>query len=145
INSHNDLWRYSPATKEWTWMTGTHAYNDAGNFGTIGVPSPANRPPSIGFGASTWVDLNGNLWMFGGTWYNSSLGSQSNLWKYDISTNLWTWMKGPGVGYQTGVYGVQGVPGINNYPGGRSEDPTAWVDNAGDFWLFGGYVGGNYN
>src|SRR5690242_16901790 len=24
----NDLWRYDPATNEWTWMTGTNAFSD---------------------------------------------------------------------------------------------------------------------
>jgi len=146
IRIHNDLWKYDPAINQWTWMSGTHAYNDSiGSFGTQGVASPSNRPPSIGFGAASWVDLQGNLWMFGGVDTNSASVSQSNMWKYDVSTNEWTWVKGPGIIYQADIYGTQGVPNINNNPGGRSEVPTAWTDNNGDLWMFGGYVGGDYS
>src|SRR2546426_9227943 len=36
IRIHNDLWKYDPVTNDWTWMTGTHAYNDHGNYGVQG-------------------------------------------------------------------------------------------------------------
>src|ERR1051325_3211231 len=27
FNTHNDLWKYDPATNEWTWMKGNHSIN----------------------------------------------------------------------------------------------------------------------
>src|SRR4026207_2034770 len=96
---------------EWTWMHGDSTGGSPGNFGVQGIADPLNEPPSTDESVS-WVDLQGNLWLFGG---ESNLG---DLWMYDVTTNEWTWMKGPGASYQSGVYGTQGVPSASNYPGG---------------------------
>ena len=141
IQVHNDLWRYDPLTNEWTWMTGTNTVNDHGNFGIQGVASPMNHPPGLGYGAASWVDLSGDLWMFGG-WCDSSY---CDLWKYNIASNQWTWMKGPGTGNNAGSYGVRGVPALTNIPRARSECASAWTDNNGDLWLFGGEFGPLFN
>jgi len=141
IQIHNDLWKYDPLTNEWTWMSGTNTLGDQGNFGVQGIPSPANRPPGLGYGAASWVDLNGDLWMFAG-WNDSSY---CDLWRYNIAANEWTWMKGPGIGNQNGIYGQKGVPDPGNNPGARSECATAWTDNAGDLWVFGGEFGPLFN
>jgi hypothetical protein len=138
------LWRYNPATNQWTWMKGGNIINYVGNYGVQGVPAPTNAPSNRAWGASTWTDLNGNLWMFGG--YGSP-GVFSDLWRYNPTTNEWTWMKGPNITGQLGTYGTQGVPNALNNPGSRYEASCAWTDNNGDLWMFGGYVlGGNaYN
>jgi len=36
-----------------------------------------------------------------------------------------------------GIYGVKGIAGAGNIPGGRA-DSMGWTDTAGNFWLFGG-------
>jgi len=138
--AHNDLWKYNPVTKEWTWMSGTHTLNDAGVFGTQGVTSATNRPPGRSWGPASWVDSTDNLWMFGGQLIS---GLYNDLWKYDISTNMWTWMKGANFTGSAGLYGIQGVPNIANNPKSRGENAAAWTDNAGDLWLYGG--SGNCN
>ncbi len=135
LAARNDLWKYDPTANEWTWMTGTNATNDPGVYGTQGVPSPGNRPPSRGWAAASWTDISGNFWFLGGL--NSS--SFNDLWEYNIATNEWTWMKGSNIPLQPGIYGTQGVPNTNNTPGARAECATTWTDNAGDLWLFGGY------
>ena len=40
----NDLWRYDPATNQWTWMSGSNTINQVGVYGTKGVPDAANVP-----------------------------------------------------------------------------------------------------
>jgi PKD repeat protein len=141
VSQRSDLWRYSPVANEWTWMRGPGVLNSPGSYGTQGIPSPTNEPPGKSWGMASWVDLNNNLWMFGGM----SGGSFSDLWKYDVSANEWTWMKGPSTMNQAGVYGTQGVPSPANNPGGRWECAAAWTDLSGDLWLFGGYNGSTYN
>jgi hypothetical protein len=135
---YGDLWKYNPLTNEWTWMNGSAIPFDPGNYGTQGVPSPLNHPPHRTFGANSWVDDDGNLWLFGGA---KSAEAYSDLWKYDISTNEWTWMKGPSSTLQLGIYGTKGIPDPANNPGSRSETAVSLTDNAGDLWLFGGYSG----
>ena len=134
--SYAALWKYDPLTNQWTWIKGPTTTGFAGNFGVQGVPAPTNLPPSYSYGVAAWVDLQGNFWLFGG------LGGGSALWRYEIATNNWTWMKGPSTTGNPGIYGTQTVPDINNNPGGRWECVTTWTDNAGDLWMFGGYSSG---
>ena len=47
----------------WTWVTGSK--NTNGNYGTMGVPSPSNEPPSRSNGGM-WVQSNNTVYIFGG-------------------------------------------------------------------------------
>jgi hypothetical protein len=133
----NDLWKYDPVVNEWTWITGTNARNDPGNYGIQGIPAATNHPPSIGYGGPTWTDQSNNLWMFAG--YNG--GPYSDLWEYEISTNTWTWMKGPGTQNTFGIYGTMTVADTANFPTSRWECLAAWTDINNDLWFFGGITG----
>lgn len=76
---HNDLWRYSISTGEWTWMSGEQTgVNPAGNFGTQGIPSASNYPPALGFGSNCWTDTAGNFWLYGG-FDQSNFSNSDNL------------------------------------------------------------------
>ena len=143
---NNDLWRYNPDTGEWTWISGESIGSHHANYGVKGVADPANQPGGRELAAS-WVDADGNLWLFGGD--GSALGAAgfpsagrlNDLWKYTPTTNEWTWMGGSQLGSNdtvvAGVYGSQGVPSVANLPGQRNE-AMSWADNDGNFWLFGG-------
>ena len=137
LGGMNDLWKYSNG--EWTWMAGSNLGNQYGIYGTRGTPSPGNAPGGREQ-AATWVDLEGNLWLFGGSGLDSNgeiFADQLNdLWKY--SDGEWTWMGGSNIVGQPGAYGVQGVPSPGNYPGAR-QNAVSWTDAFGNLWLFGGY------
>ena len=126
------------ALNEWTWVGGSHSIPQLGNYGTLGVAAARNLPGSRQ-SSSTWVDVNGNLWLFGGLGYYSIAGPQflNDLWEYTPSTGFWTWQGGPLFGNQSGAYGTQGVPSASSIPGGRS-GAAQWTDANGNFWLFGG-------
>jgi N-acetylneuraminic acid mutarotase len=108
----NDLWKYDPSTNLWTWVSGDNIISQVSVFGTKGVPSPTNKPGAR-YGAVSWTDAAGNLWLMGGSYGNNRL---NDLWKYDPSTNLWTWVSGDNTHNQPGVYGTKGVPSPNNQP-----------------------------
>jgi len=130
----NDFWKYSSG--QWAWMGGTTLTYQSGVYGTQGSPSPSNLPGARS-GSVTWTDTSGNLWMFGGSGYDSA-GSDDmlgDLWKY--AAGQWTWVGGASVVDQKGVYGTQGVPSSANVPGART-NASAWTDPAGSFWIFGG-------
>lgn len=131
---YNDLWKYDPATNQWTWMKGTGIPNSIGNFGIQGVASMNNQPPALSWGVKSWVDLNGNLWMFGGSDYNVAPTFYNDLWKYDISTNLWTWMKGTGIANQPANYGTKGIPNMANNPAKSVESAMSWTSNSGELF-----------
>src|SRR6185503_19271038 len=120
-DNYADLWKYNPLTNQWTWIKGPNAINFAGNYGIQGVPSALNNPPSKSYGVTSWADNQGNLWMYGGLRYSPNSGMTSDLWKYEISTNEWTWMKGFDTINQPAIYGIQGVSDPANNPQARYE------------------------
>src|SRR3972149_5392804 len=79
----------------WTWMKGSDTTDASGIFGIQTIADTNNTPPAL-YGPSAWTDHDGNFWIFGG-WQNDSLNGKCNndLWKYEPSINMWTWMKGP--------------------------------------------------
>ena len=102
----SDLWRYDRNTREWTWMHGPNLEMQLGIYGTQGVTNPLAQPGAR-HTATTWTDRAGDLWMFGG---RGPLGRFNDLWRYDMGTGSWTWMKGANTTGQAGFYGVY-VPG----------------------------------
>ena len=148
----NDLWKFSPSTLEWTWMGGnsTLPCNDVcgwdGVYGTLNVPSATNKPGGRSR-ANSWTDSGGNLWLFGGSGFNASgpASALADLWKYNVSTNEWTWMGGRSLyaycclGSWPGIYGTLGTPAIGDVPGIRSMS-ASWTDSGGNLWLFGGHA-----
>src|SRR5258705_9536523 len=65
-NTYAALWKYDPVTNQWTWIKGPNTTGFIGNYGVQSVPSPSNLPPALSWGVITWVDNQGNLWLFGG-------------------------------------------------------------------------------
>ena len=121
---------------EWTWVTGSQSVNQIGTYGTQGTASAANTPGGRQYPA-TWTDSSGTLWLFGGYGYDSqgNLLPFNDMWKF--SGGQWTWVGGPTLAGNNGVYGTIGVASPANLPGARFE-PAAWTDSAGNFWMFGG-------
>ncbi len=135
----NDLWEYSPSTKEWTWMGGSSIEDQAGSHGTLGVAASTNIPGARS-SAVSWTDPSGNFWLFGGDLYvpNSSSNLFNDLWKYSPSTREWTWMGGSMNSNAVGVYGTEGTAATGNVPGAR-DYAVSWTDGSGNLWLFGGF------
>jgi hypothetical protein len=132
----NDLWRWDGTN--WTWVAGDNTNSEIGIYGTKGKPAAANKPGGR-FHAASWVDLSGNVWLFGGLGADSSgvVGSPLNdLWRWDGKN--WTWVAGDNISSQDGVYGTKGLAAATNTPGARY-DAASCVDSSGNLWLFGGY------
>ena len=135
----NDLWKYDITTNQWTWVSGTNAINQTGNYGSLGVSNAANVPGAR-YGAVSWIE-NDHLYLFGGQ--TASSIRVNDLWKYDIATGEWTWISGSNIIDQNGIYGTQGITAPTNVPGARQAG-ISWIDNSNDFWMLGGY-GFDYN
>lgn len=126
-------------TGQWTWVSGDNFIQSAGHYGTLGIPDTANYPPAV-YEPCDWQDQEGNFWVFGGYSYHFN-SNMADLWKYDPTTNEWTWMKGIGVvpnGADSGFYGIMGVPSPLNRPCGKGWGTPTWSDNNGNLWLYGG-------
>jgi hypothetical protein len=134
----NDLWEYSPATNEWTWMSGSKTINATGIYGTLGIATAGNSPGAR-YGAVSWTDNDGNLWLFGGYGLdsNGSAGYLNDLWEFGATNNEWAWVSGSSTVNATGIYGALGIAASSNVPGARMYS-VGWTDSLGDIWLFSG-------
>jgi N-acetylneuraminic acid mutarotase len=145
----NDLWKFNPATKEWAWMGGSsimtktnNVWGQRGVYGTLGTPGTGNIPGGR-YGAASWTDNSGNLWLFGG--YGLAIdapsytdGPLNDLWEYSTSTNEWTWMGGHSQVHSSScTFGTLKTPATGNYPC-ITENATSWNGSSGNLWLFGG-------
>ena len=88
----NDLWQFNStlgAYGEWAWMGGSStlqakAAGQPGSFGLLGQFSSSNEPGGRDNG-TVWLDLDGNVWLFGGGGYLANLGEAgrlNDLWEY---------------------------------------------------------------
>jgi hypothetical protein len=127
--SYNDLWKYDITANTWTWVRGSSSSNQYGVYGTYGTPSSTTMPGSRS-DATGFVDNSNNLWLFGGNGYASSAsGLLNDLWKYNISTDEWTWVNGASGTYATTWYSSGLI--------GAREKMRAWKDGSGNFWIYG--------
>jgi hypothetical protein len=118
-----------------------------GTYGTIGLPSTSNIPGAR-YGGASWVDVNGDLWLFGGYGYDGTtsgiafhnfllVAMMNDLWRYRIISGDWTYMRGSTITAALSTYGLIGVPDPANVPGSRSQ-AGACADSVGNLWLFHG-------
>ena len=143
FNTQADLWKYDPLANEWTWLNGPGGTGGNPVYGTLGVAAATNQPGERGYGMLSWVDNTGNFWMYGG-YSNFSATFLADFWKYDPSTNMWTWMGGDVMGNSNGHHGTMGVPSAINTPPSSTENACTWVDGD-NLWFYGGMTqGGSY-
>jgi hypothetical protein len=57
--------RSQGGVNDWTWMGGSSTSNQAGVYGTLGMPAAGNFPGDR-YSASSWTDSSDNFWLFGG-------------------------------------------------------------------------------
>jgi hypothetical protein len=129
----NDLWKYDVGSGEWTWIAGESTLSPRPVFGTKGQPDPGNKPGAR-YAAAGWIDDDDNVWIFGGVGYTTSGGQAglSDVWKYSIKDDVWTWVAGS---TSTGTAPV--YTGLDPDPGARSNG-NGWLDDNGNIWYFGG-------
>jgi N-acetylneuraminic acid mutarotase len=142
----NDLWEFNPANSEWAWMGGSTQVGpldgQSGIYGTLGTAAAGNTPGGL-FDPSSWIDANGNFWLFAGQGNdgNGNFHELNGLWEFNAATAEWSWMGGSKTvgsgGDVPGVYGALGTAAAGNIPGNRSE-ASNWVESNGSLWLFGG-------
>ena len=137
----NDLWECPSLINQWFWISGNNTADSSGNYGFEGDFSSINNFPGSRSQSVSWVDFNGNFWLFGGfgdvNSGDSTEGNLNDLWYYSPSQNQWTWVSGNNSVDVQGIYGIQGISSSNNIPGSRYGS-ISWVDSLNNLWLFGG-------
>jgi N-acetylneuraminic acid mutarotase len=122
----------------WTWISGSNDINQLGVYGVKGVENPSNKPGGR-YAYASWIDNDGNFWIFGGMGYNNdtTIGYLNDLWRYNITSQNWAWMAGSPLINQVGNQGTRGIFDINNQPAGRTHC-SYFICNDGHLWIFGG-------
>jgi hypothetical protein len=82
----NDLWKYNPQLKEWTWEGGSNSINHHGIYGVKGEASTSSIPGARRM-AISWAKGN-SLWLFGGSGFatTDSIGELNDLWSFDLNS-----------------------------------------------------------
>ncbi|WAR19633.1 hypothetical protein MAR_001471 [Mya arenaria] len=161
IGNTGDLWEYNQTSDTWAYRLGPRiACTTPGKYGEQGTADAENMP-GCRRRAAAWVDIHGNLWMFGGDGVDDSQESVSvfkhskllsDVWHFDTVTFLWTWKGGSQQGEQKGVFGDIGQHSSDAHPGSRCE-PVVWDSSVYNdeerrerkyFYIFGG-VGHDLN
>ena len=62
----NDLWRYQINESKWTWMAGSNALSQRGNYGIKGVANSTNVPGARRSSGAAYDSSSQELWLFGG-------------------------------------------------------------------------------
>ncbi len=75
----NDLWKFNPGARQWTWVNGGNQINQVGSYGSQpGTPGM----PGARSSANAWFSTSGSgsLWLFGGWEGNGNY--LNDLWQY---------------------------------------------------------------
>lgn len=136
---YNDLWRFNPATSEWTWMNGSNTPNAKGIFGTQLVENSANTPGARYYSAYTQT-TSGTLWLYAGNGYDALhiRGELNDLWRFNPTNGYWTWVSGSNAANKISVNDLERITRPDNLPGGNSYS-TMW--SSGNFlWIYTGIL-----
>jgi N-acetylneuraminic acid mutarotase len=81
LQVYNDLWEFRASTNHWVWISGNSSPDSPGTYGTLGAAGLTNTPGAR-IKPASWKDADDNLWMFGGSGYDSTgaLGFLNDIW-----------------------------------------------------------------
>lgn len=139
-NLLSDLWPFNASSLEWAYMGGSSAINRPGRYGTPGLGNASNTPRAR-FGPCSWMDAEGNRWLFGALGYGNGtdyFGYWNDLWVCNVQSSVWIFMSGNATSRNPGAYGTFGVLPPSNHPGGRYYC-MRFVDVLWNLQLFGGF------
>jgi hypothetical protein len=141
----NALWRLRSSDSSWGWIAGYSTsvaeYSSfPSSYGIKGVPALGNTPSArIHSTTSVYKDA---LLLFGGCKLTSgSMSSASSfandLWKFNTSEGLWSWVSGSSTKNAIGIY--NGSVSNPYVPGSRCQMNGFLRIQSASFFVFGGY------
>ena len=133
------IWKFNLATQ--MWVCAKDPSSARGSFGTQQFSDPNNTPPSLQ-DMSNSVVINNEVYFIGGHELGGNsldmetYGLHNSLWKYNMSTNEWTWMRGNITTNRPAFFGKKGLETSTNIPEGK-RNMVLWNEN-GIIKTFGG-------
>jgi hypothetical protein len=145
---------FNISSRIWTWVSGSNTLNTVGTYGTKGVPSANNYPGSRTGHSMVFHSSLNCLFVFGGEGYAAATSGMfpvinlesfklikgwfNDLWMFNITTQMWTWVSGNNTVDAAGIYGTKGVASVNNGPGSREIHSMAFHPSLNCLFVFGG-------
>lgn len=134
----NDLWKFNPVTREWTWVRGSNSTDQAGVYGTKGVFAPENTPGARDF--FSMAKVNGKIYLYGGHALDANgiekiLG---DMWVFDPVSEQWAWISGSSAMIEAPLAGTSGAFSATFTPGARNGHSMVGGVQ-GELYLFGGF------
>jgi gliding motility-associated-like protein len=132
----NEIWKYDPAINQFAFIKG----GTPTNYGTLGVEAASNMPPARA-SYTKWQDVNGDFFIFAGLTGFSVSNATNDVWKFNDSSNNWTWVSGSNQFEYSGAQQIYCTPSTTNYPNARFENQTASsVGCSALLWTYGGFA-----
>lgn len=128
-----DLWQYTPSNTTWKLVKGSRKVLLGRSDNAQDIPLPRRD-------AMTWVDKNGDLWLFGGRDYSDNL-HYDDMWKFTAKSGIWSAISGTGKFNIKSKRGNKKKANTGDFPGSRSA-ASCWTDQSGAMWMFGGVSSG---
>lgn len=123
----SDLWKYLPSHNTWHFVAGPTETGQGSRLNGIATSYPSNVP-GCRRGAASWVDIEGNLWLFGGAGKDTQPDSShqtskllSDLWRFHVRLQQWAFMGGSQIGDLAGLYKAKHEHKHTSFPGSRTE------------------------
>jgi hypothetical protein len=108
---------------------------DVKSYGTLRVSQASNTPFTCVQHAMAQSPVDHAFYIFCG---RDAVGTFNDVWKFNVTSNQWTWMTGATTTNVAPVFvTAEGVPSTGNSPGSRAFAAT-WMDVNGMLYLFGG-------
>ncbi len=108
-----DLYEWDGTT--WKYLTGPRTLNAPGSYPAQPGSGNSSTYPGSRQDPMMWLDSDGNLWLFGGSGFSEQsnvTGSLNDMWKYTMSTGVWTWIGGSKLTNQNGNYTNDPLPPV---------------------------------
>jgi hypothetical protein len=88
-----DMWKYDISVNSWTWIWGSSTPKEDVRYSAgLGISSTINNPGARVY-MGGWSSISQkSIFLFGGQNLNEIV--LGDMWKFDISTLIWTWVHG---------------------------------------------------
>ena len=119
-------------------QSGSSAANAFSVYGAVGVPASTNVPGARWDYAMSFNSFDGNIYVFGGTGYALSYGTLNDLWRWSVTSNMWTCVSSGSAVNSVGVYTFQKLLAMESLLGGRTKHSMVIDPATGNLFVFGG-------
>jgi hypothetical protein len=142
VGQWSDLFRFDIASAKWSWLAGSNVSGANGYWGLKGSASNLNSPSARQSGATIFINATKELVLFGGKSGTNATNQVfwNDMWSYNLTTNLWTWVHGSPFSTDSGSYPAnRNVSDPSALPPSRGAMATCSMGNS--MYFFGGQVG----